>query len=117
MQFEVIKHGDMFLVTNRDGNIPNPRTDSFGYGLFLCDTRGVSRFEFETSIASLRLVHCDASTNVERRYRLINVDPIPSTDDREIPLTRFMSRGYSGSTDISCKKNVGSRISLIHPWN
>ncbi|MBX6351722.1 MAG: amylo-alpha-1,6-glucosidase [Thermoflavifilum sp.] len=85
MQFEVIKHGDMFLVTNRDGNIPNPRTDSFGYGLFLCDTRGVSRFEFETSIASLRLVHCDASTNVERRYRLINVDPIPSTDDREIP--------------------------------
>lgn len=72
MDFRVIKEKELFCLCTPEGDIPSPSTDDFGYGLFLKDTRMLSRFEWNIQPGVWVLLDSDHSQNYEGVFRYTN---------------------------------------------
>ncbi|WP_051343907.1 glycogen debranching N-terminal domain-containing protein [Alicyclobacillus herbarius] len=72
MSFSVIKENDLFYVSNPHGNVPDPKTDAFGYGLYTQDTRVLCRWTCDFGPIPFVKLDSDVSRNFEGVYHYTN---------------------------------------------
>ncbi|MYL18658.1 amylo-alpha-1,6-glucosidase [Halobacillus litoralis] len=83
MDYRVIKSNDVFLLTDKAGNIPLNHT--YGLGLYTKDTRFLSQFDIQINGEDLVLLSSEADDNSRNEFILTNPH---MEEDGEIKLWR-----------------------------